>query len=149
MAGGYLLIEGNLLERTGVGKDPKCPVTLSSVRAILEQQTRYPVGTVGMDVVSRGAGAIQGEVEALIRQGTRIISFDAVAGEDITVIAQAGTSLGRPFITVDPGPLTLACLNAGKKQRTRKRVLMVIGSVVPIVRQQAEAFEAFFKTGLV
>ena len=149
VAGGYLLIEGNLLERTGVGKDPKCPVTLSSVRAILEQQTRYPVGTVGMDVVSRGAGAIQGEAEALIRQGTRIISFDAVAGEDITAIAQAGTSLGRPFITVDPGPLTLACLNAGKKQRTRKRVLMVIGSVVPIVRQQAEAFEAFFKTGLV
>ena len=149
VAGGYLLIEGNLLERTGVGKDPKCPVTLSSVRAILEQQTRYPVGTVGMDVVSRGAGAIQGEAEALIRQGTRIISFDAVAGEDITAIAQAGTSLGRPFITVDPGPLTLACLNAGKKQRTRKRVLMVIGSVVPIVRQQAEAFEAFFKSGLV
>ena len=29
VAGGYLLIEGNLLERTGVSRDPKCPVTLS------------------------------------------------------------------------------------------------------------------------
>ena len=149
VAGGYLLIEGNLLERTEVSKDPKCPVTLSSVQAILEKQTRYPVGTVGMDIVSRGAEAIRGEAEALIRQGVRIISFDAVAGEDITAIAQAGTALGCPFITVDPGPLTLACLNAGKKQRTRKRVLMAIGSVVPIVRQQAAAFEAFFKTELV
>ncbi|WP_195267247.1 four-carbon acid sugar kinase family protein [Eubacterium sp. 1001713B170207_170306_E7] len=149
VAGDYLLVEGELLERTGVSRDPKCPVTQSSVRAILEKQTRYPVGTICMDVVAQGAEAIRAAAVQLIRQGVRIISFDAVAGSDITAIAQAGTALGHPFITVDPGPLTLACLNVGKKQRPRKQVLMAIGSVVPIVRQQAEAFEAFFKTELV
>lgn len=149
VAGDYLLIEGNLLERTGVSKDPKCPVTVSSVRAVLEKQTRYPVGTVCMEVVAQGAVAIRSAAEDLIRQGVRVISFDAVADEDIAAVAAACTALNRPFITVDPGPLTLACLNAGREAPVHKRVFMAIGSVVPIVRQQAEAFETFFKTELV
>ncbi|NZA37011.1 four-carbon acid sugar kinase family protein [Eubacterium callanderi] len=145
VAGGYLLIEGNLLERTGVSRDPKCPVTLSSVQAILEKQTRYPVGTVGMDIVSRGAEAIQEEAEALIRQGVRIISFDAVAGEDITAIAQAGTALGCPFITVDPGPLTLACLNAEKNSAPASACSWPLAAWCPLSDSRQQPLKLFSK----
>ena len=51
----------------------------------------YPVGTVGMDIVSRGAEAIRGEAEALIRQGVRIISIQRPPGLPVKAI-------------VDPGP---------------------------------------------
>ncbi|MDD4692201.1 four-carbon acid sugar kinase family protein [Eubacterium aggregans] len=147
--GDYLLVEGEVLVRTGVRKDPKCPVTQSSVRGILEKSAHRTIGIITMDTMAKGMEAIRCAVFDYIKRDVRIISFDAVSNDDITAIAQVCTTMHYPFITVDPGPLTLACLSVMRRHQTNKGVFLTIGSVVPIVRQQVAVFEDCFKTHLV
>ncbi|MGL4549506.1 four-carbon acid sugar kinase family protein, partial [Eubacterium aggregans] len=120
--GDYLLVEDEVLVHTGVRKDPKCPVTQSSVWGILEKSAHRAIGIITMDTMAKGMEAIRCAVLDYIKRDVRIISFAAVSNDDITAIAQVCTTMHYPFITVDPGPLTLAYLSVMRKHQTNKGV---------------------------
>ena len=52
--GGYMLVKGLPLHKTEVALDPKTPVTVSDVKQIFEQQSKYPVGSILMNDMMNG-----------------------------------------------------------------------------------------------
>lgn len=147
--GDYLVVNGELLEKTGVSKDPKNPVTRSSVQSIIASQSKYPVDCIEIEKIVAGSDTILAEIEKLITQGTRIISFDALNEQDITNIALACSFYQKPYFLVDPGPLTLALLRIKNKIPTQHKIFLSIGSVVETARQQITTFEDAFATKLI
>ncbi len=144
--GGYLLVNGVLLERTDAARDPKMPVRTSRVQRIIEAQTKYPVHTIDLETVYQGEAAITRELENVQRNTKALVVFDAITDADLDVIAIAVLKSGIPFISVDPGPFTTAVarqlLFDQTSTRVRPQVLMCVGSVTSLtIEQLRHSFE--------
>ncbi|TVQ25782.1 MAG: four-carbon acid sugar kinase family protein [Spirochaetaceae bacterium] len=144
--GGYLLVNGVLLERTDAAKDPKMPVRTSRVRSIIEAQTKYPVHTIDLETVYQGETAVTGALERIGGDTNAIVVFDAITDADLDVIARAVLKSGIPFISADPGPFTAAVARQLLFDQTnttvRPQVLMCVGSVTSLtVEQLRHSFE--------
>ena len=144
--GGYLLVNGVLLQQTDAARDPKMPVRTSVIRRIVEHQTRYPVRTVDLDTVYAGASAVA-EALRTIGDGERsLVIFDAITDADLDTIAAGMIESGLRTVTADPGPYTAAVarrIAAFSRERSAgARVLMCVGSVTSAtVEQLQHAFE--------
>ncbi len=137
--GGYLMVNSIPLERTDVARDPKTPVEQSVVPELIAGQSKYPVGQIGLRVVLKGASAIAAAILELRTQGKRVMVVDATTNDDLGRIAVAVKQAGVKAVAVDPGPFTEALtklvLPSPNLQHGQK-VLMVVGSVTPLTRQQ-------------
>lgn len=139
--GGYMLVKGLPLHKTEVALDPKTPVTVSDVKQIFEQQSKYKAGSILMNDMMDGKHHLADRMNALVKEGCRIIVADCVTQEDLDLIADAVITSRLKFVAVDPGVFTATIARklivpADKKEK--KKILAVVGSVNPVTRQQME-----------
>lgn len=142
--GGYLMVDSIPLEKTFVAKDPKTPVEISRVSEIVTKQTKYKVGHIALDIVLESTESVVQALFAHKEAGKRIVVFDAATQEDIEKIAQAVRLSGIHTVAVDPGPFTEAMARNFLRQpesHPGRKVLLVVGSVTPLARQQLKDVE--------
>lgn len=138
--GGFLLVDGTPVQETDVAKDPITPITKSFVPKIIEEQSKYPVAHIGLDVVLSGIDAITTDMQLKVKEGKRIIVIDAVSDEQIEAIATAMANLkDNMMIPVDPGPLTAYYSKAYLHQMvSEQKLLVTVGSVTSLTGRQLE-----------
>lgn len=133
-----MLVNGVLLMDSDAGRDPKMPMKTNCVETIVGEQTKYRHAYITLEDVAKGADYLAEEIEKYAVYARSIV-FDAVRNEDIITIARAVEKTGLPIVSVDPGPFTM--YYAREKQihdKTEQKILMVIGSVTDLTRQQVE-----------
>lgn len=149
--GGYLLVNGILLQRSDVARDPKTPVLTSRTLDLVVAGSRRTAAHLPLDTVYAGAAALAAALGDTYRNGHRIAVLDALQPEDLETIADAVIAADLPFIAVDPGPFSAALagrlLPAEHSGKPRPRVLMVVGSVVATAGEQLrELYRAYHVT---
>ena len=139
--GGYMLVKGLPLHKTEAALDPKTPVTVSVVKEIFEQQSKYQVGSIMMCDMMSGKHELAEQMIRLVTKGSRIIVTDCVTQEDLDLIADAVITSKLKFVAVDPGVFTATIarkLIVPTDKVTKKKILAVVGSVNPVTRMQME-----------
>ncbi|MCG6184583.1 four-carbon acid sugar kinase family protein [Anoxybacillus sp. LAT_38] len=136
--GGYLLVDGILVQETDVAKDPLMPVNQSFVPDIIQRQSVHSVSFIGLNTVLSGVDYISNQLKEYIEQGQRIIVIDAVNDEHIESIALAMIKIkNKTMIPVDPGPLTAHYARLALHQELcPPKILMVIGSITSLTGRQ-------------
>ncbi len=139
--GGYLLVNGDLLERSDAALDSKMPIGTSIIEDIVKKQSSRQIKTVPIGELRHQVETIRENIKGWYREGIRILIFNALTNGDLQVIAKAVLESDVPFITVDPGPFTAAMAGeiflSGKKESYGK-ILMIIGSVTDTTTKQLE-----------
>lgn len=139
--GGFLLVNSIPLQKTPVARDPKCPVTNSKVKDIIQYQTKYSVDEIGINEVLKGEENLSIKIKESAEKGNRIIVIDAVTNDEIETIAKASNFSGLNIISVDPGPYTMnMMMERGGKSLIQqgKKVFFAIGSVSKTTIEQIE-----------
>lgn len=138
--GGYLLVDGIPAQETFVSKDPVTPITQSYVPAILAEQTKHPVGFIGLADVLNGGDAFLEVFKTNIKEGNRVIVVDAVTNEQIEDVAEVlALQKEVTIVPADPGPFTAAYSRAVTKQKIdQTRILVSVGSATTLTGQQLE-----------
>lgn len=137
-SGGYLLVDGVPVQETDVAKDPMNPISNSYVPHIVAEQSKYPIGHIGLGDVLKGTASILSQMKQIVDDGKRIIVVDAVTNEEIEHIAESMAAIKeKSFVPVDPGPLSAAYgrLIASQDVKESKWIL-TIGSVTPTTGRQ-------------
>lgn len=150
--GGFLLVDSVPLQNTLVAKDPKCPVTNSSVKEIIQSQTKFKVSDIQISDVLRGEEFLSRKINLLVDEGNRIIVIDAVTNDEIETIAKASALTKLNVIPVDPGPFTKCLMNAkygSSHVGQGKKVFFAIGSVSKTTIGQIENLVATKSPALV
>lgn len=132
--GGYQLLNGHLLERTEVARDPIWPISSSFVPGYF--RSGFLSAHIPIDTVQKGMKETASSISALLAGGTRIITADAQNEGDVEVLAAAAASLPSEIFPVDPGPFTAAFLSARLFRRRSRTILAVIGSSCGRTRDQ-------------
>lgn len=131
--GGYQLLNGELLERTEVRKDPIWPIRSSYVPAYF--QGEYNVGQLlPSDLALDMDGLVERIAKAAVHN--RILVADAQNDSDIELLAMASAYTGIRFVPVDPSPFTAAYIYHTIHQEKHKPVIAVIGSSSEKTRKQ-------------
>lgn len=139
--GGFLLVDSVPLQKTLVAKDPKCPITNSSITEIIKSQTRYKVAHIQISDVFRGDVFLSKKISLLSEEGNRIIIIDAVTNDEIDTIAKASILTELDIVAVDPGPFSRCLMNAKYGDCNighGKKVFFAIGSVSKTTINQIE-----------
>lgn len=150
LVGGYLLVNGVPLQKTEVAKDPKNPITTSSAKQLYQAQSRYPLETIHLDDIAKGAESLSARMKAAVAGGARILVCDSVSMEDMETIVDALLQADLKFIPVDPGVFTAV---SAKKILPKPRmvgagkVLMVVGSVNGVARTQVKELLSDLEVG--
>ena len=114
VVGGYLLVDGVPVTRTGAARDPLAPVRSSHVPTLLRAQQSGPVGHVELAATLEGEAAVQGRLLEEVAAGRRLVVVDIASDDDVRTVAAAlvavSTRLGAPAVCADPGPLTAETL---------------------------------------
>lgn len=135
---GNLFVNGILLEHTEVAKDPKNPINTSRVDDFFIGNTKYKVGSIYReDYIEQDGNKLKDKLESLIKDNTRIILCDASTNEHIELIAQTASQLSSKFVAVDPGVFSATLFDEICKVN---RVIIGIGSVNPVTKEQVEHF---------
>lgn len=91
--GGYHLLRGVPIQKTEFALDPHYPICDSHLPTMLKKQLPEDkaelVGTIGLDVVMKGAGPILIALNEQVAQGKKLIVVDAVSEVDIEQTALA------------------------------------------------------------
>ena len=125
--------------QTSFAGDPVTPVRESHLPSLLQQQARRPVHLVVLEQVMAGVDALSQHFAALRADGGCIVACDAATDAQLAVIVDAALALGEG--TVLAGAAGLARPLAERIGRCSAdsgstRVLVVCGSMQPIVREQ-------------
>lgn len=91
--GAYQLLNGMVIERTQCALDPKAPIYDSYIPDILKKdlnpQLHELIGTIGFNIITKGAGPIALKINELVQNGKKIIITDAMSNTDLEQIALA------------------------------------------------------------
>ncbi|MDM5333493.1 four-carbon acid sugar kinase family protein [Ureibacillus composti] len=137
VVGGYLLVNGQLLENTAIKNDPMNPITESFVPTIIQEQSSHSISHIGIQHVNKGEAHLVKVMEKQILDGHRILVLDAITNQDIKVIASSMKQLKVPVFPVDPGPLTYEYVRSMLSSTSKKlRYLLSIGSVSDLTKKQ-------------
>lgn len=150
--GGYVLVNGVPVSRTGAACDPLKPVRSSYLPDVFAEQTELPTAVITLSTVERGPSAICARLQQEVASGKRIIIIDAASEEDIELIACAVTQSGVKAISVDPGPFTQKLFPryiGVKRRQSQARILVVAGSVTELTRAQVDHLANSCGAGLV
>jgi uncharacterized protein YgbK (DUF1537 family) len=90
---GHLFVGEKLLSDTHMRHHPLTPMTDSNLVAVLQRQSRAPVGLVPYAVVDRGPEAIGERCAALRRDGVRQAIADAVSERHLLALGEAAEGL--------------------------------------------------------
>ena len=103
---GHLFVGRQLLSDSPMKDHPLTPMREADLTRLLEPQVTRPVGLVDRLSVARGVDAVRAALAQLEAQGVAHVVMDAVADEDLEVIAAAcaemplltgGSALARPL----------------------------------------------------
>ncbi len=169
VVGGYLLVDGVPVTRTGAARDPLAPVRTSHVPTLLQVQQSEPVGHVELAVILEGQVAVEERLRREVAAGRRLVVVDIASDDDVRTVAAAllavSTELGVAAVCADPGPLTAetlaqrmaagadgtadaACRQAPGVSRSvpepggrRGPVIVVAGSTTELTARQLTALE--------
>ncbi len=145
--GGYLLVNGVMLQKTDAARDPKNPIHTSVIEDLVRVQTRYPVKSIFLDTVYEGVDTLAKAIKRCASEGNRVLVIDALQIEDLDTIADAVIESGIGFVTVDPGPFTAAVagkLIAIEQNRMEEKILLAVGSVSNLTKIQLEEVQRAF-----
>lgn len=150
--GGFLLVDSMPLEKTLVARDPKCPITQSRVKDIIQKQTKHQIGEIDMQEVLKGKDSLRDKMQDLISQGNRVLIVDAVTNEEIDIIAKASSELNHNIVPVDPGPYTKSLMSIVHEElpiELGKKVFFAIGSVSKTTINQIEYLSTMKNTKII
>lgn len=145
---GILYVNEIPLSETSVKDDPLSPVFSSSVKEIIELQTKRKIVSISLDTVRSPLHELEKKIVKASSSQKTILSFDAMTDKDIEIIAKACISSGTDFFPVDPGPFTAAVISQRNAVRT-KPVLAFVGSVNQIATVQIEYLGSFADTKMI
>jgi uncharacterized protein YgbK (DUF1537 family) len=101
---GIHFVNGQPLSRTEAASDPVSPVTESYIPTLLQGQTELKIGHINLEGVRRGASSLRHLICQCVRDGEKLIVFDAVTDDDLSKIAEAGMSISpRPLMVGSAG----------------------------------------------
>jgi len=137
--GGYQLLNGTLLERTEVGRDPIWPISTSYLPSYF--RGLYSISLLSIEKVKEGVSDIAEELRRM-SEVSRVLIADAGSDEDIEKIARAAAAIPVRFIPVDPGPFTSAYFYHLSSTGSRKTAIAIIGSISDITMEQLKYLES-------
>lgn len=140
-AGGYVLVNSIPLHRSEAANDPKNPIYTSSAVNLIDNQTDFKVGTIGMDCLAAGVSFMIKRLWELRDEGIRVVICDAVTEDDMEDIAEMAVKSGIPFAAVDPGVFTSIVAKriiTPAKPKNRSRILLAVGSVNAVAAAQVK-----------
>lgn len=140
--GGQHLLQGVPLAATEIARDPKSPVTESSLPELLRQQTSLAVGHIGIAELLGGEDRIAEAIRRHLRSGCRIVSCDAWLKEHFLLAAWAVQAVSNRIVWTGSAGLAecLPELFGWKKEYVNGLpVLAVAGSVSSVTRGQVQA----------
>jgi len=142
------LLQGELrvgdvpVAQTSFARDPLTPVQESNLPALLRQQTRRPVQLVALEQVTAGGDALAQHLAALRGDSGRVVVCDAATDAHLAVIVDAALMLGARVVMAGAAGLARPLAERiGRRCEGEEygRVLVVCGSMQPIVREQIAA----------
>ncbi|MCV2490873.1 four-carbon acid sugar kinase family protein [Geodermatophilus sp. YIM 151500] len=146
--GGHQLLGGRRLEETEVARDARTPMRTSDVVEIVHQQAPLTARKVDMAVVTGPRVDLVAAVRTALDDGAELLVADATTEEHLDRIAEAAVAAaeGRDvvWVTVDPGPASLAMARALGLDRTAHGapLLVVSGSATELTRRQLRRLAA-------
>lgn len=141
--GGYMQVNGTILNKTEAALDPKTPIQNALVEDLFLAQTKYRVASLYMKDLTCGKKHLINKIREYAQSGTKIIIFDAITQEDIDLISEAVIESGIHFIAVDPGAFVATLtqkLIVPTEASKMQKILVVVGSVNPVAKLQMENF---------
>jgi uncharacterized protein YgbK (DUF1537 family) len=131
---GRLLVNGEGVETTSVGRDPVTPVRTNVLGELIPQSVNIAID---------GDGLI-GRIESAVRDGARVLTVDAITAADVRSIADAILELGPRAIPVGSAGLAVEMADvwgsttpaAAPSPASGGRVIVVISSLHDVSRSQ-------------
>ncbi|MCM1013998.1 four-carbon acid sugar kinase family protein [Brevibacterium sp. XM4083] len=153
---GLQLLDGRLLEHTELRRDVRSPMYTSDVAQILRDGTDLDCHLIDISQVLAGRHAVREAVFAGIASGADVIIVDALTTEHIELVgsvvaavtreiaaggatrlpANPGTGELLDWVTIDPGPGSLALALPLLPTRPNGVILGISGSATEVTRAQ-------------
>ena len=143
--GGFQLVDGVPLEKTGAGRDILSPVQLSHVPSIIAIQSKRKVTSVFLDRIRRGEAALAKHLTEVTGQGKEIIVMDAERQDDLRLVARALSLSGLSYIAAGSAglaaelPEAIGAVGELRREGVVRRgrgILVVVGSATSISTEQ-------------
>lgn len=146
-----MLVNGIPLHKTDIAIDPKTPVKISEVAALVRAQSKYQLSSFYLKDLMSGAQPLAQQMVEAVKAGSRILSFDCISQEDLELIADACIASGLKVVAACPGVFTATLtrkLVKPQEQQEKARILAVIGTVHPLAKVQLDEFFLSQQTNL-
>ncbi|MEJ2648075.1 MAG: four-carbon acid sugar kinase family protein [Sedimentisphaerales bacterium] len=102
--GGVCYVNGIPVGQTEAARDPKSPVLISDISAIIAEQSKRTVQYIGLEEVRSSLESLCERITSLIIKGIEIIVIDASTNDDLETIAKAVSKIDEPGVFVgSPG----------------------------------------------
>ncbi|QTL99742.1 four-carbon acid sugar kinase family protein [Iocasia frigidifontis] len=153
--GANQLVRGVPLERTEIANDPVTPINCSYIPDIIRGQTDKKIGTIALKYVLKGKETLRKELTKKINQGVPILLIDAVADEDLDLIASLLGLLEKDYLLVGSAgfaeslPVALGLINRETDKKTTGVIVGIVGSVSKVSRRQVEYAEKKLKLNVI
>lgn len=146
---GHLYLNDKPLHETEIANDPKCPVSDSYIPSIFQKQTERKIGCISNEEIRSGYDCVKNRMDQFSKENTHYLLFDSKTENDLAALAQfvyeteynviwlgsAGLANYLPKIYNIKGEKAPT-----KFEKNNNRVLLVVGSVSSITRNQLEHF---------
>lgn len=145
---GVHYLNGRPLSETEISRDPKCPVTESSISKLIENQTGVTVGLVNTAELGTDLSIWKAELQKWQETGIKWLVFDATTDDHLEQIAKNISQITKHVIWIGSAglaeflPKELGLTKAAESQKQiairNKSVLAVSGSLSSVTRQQVK-----------
>lgn len=141
---GIHYVNGQKIAETEISKDPKHPVTESSIPKLLEEEIGQPVGLLKKRDIDADLSVFREKVNSFKENGISYIVCDAEAEEDLQKAAQKMIAVSNRIVWSGSAGLAEVLpevLGIGQKKDERsfaksKRVMTVCGSLSEVTQSQ-------------
>lgn len=143
-------VNGVLLDETEIAHDPVNPVKESYLPKLLQEQSKREVEFISISDVRKGKSHLSEKMNALSSgEVSKIIIVDATTDEELKMIVEAAEILPKNFLWVGSAGIAYHLFNTDQPDQLlcktqagdRLPVLVVAGSVNPIINQQIEVLK--------
>jgi len=140
------LVHGIPVAEGEAGKDPVTPVTRSSLPELIADQAGVMTSHVYLKDLDQGIEEVYRKIGGFMKQGVRVITFDAVHREHLDMVARLGLERFPGTLLAGSAGLALsaaALVNTGSR-RTQpslplcRSLLFACGSASRVLHQQAD-----------
>ncbi|MEI0581475.1 four-carbon acid sugar kinase family protein [Brachyspira pilosicoli] len=154
VVGGYLLVNGVLVEETEMAYDSKNPIKSSDIQLLVSKQTKRKICLLDINIIKKGRDYITQFIKDKYNEGYRIIVCDMINQDHVNSICNAVIDSKIKFIVCDPSPLTAKMsellMNISESNISNNRkVLCAIGSISHTTALQVKTICQYRNVGLV